>query len=1048
MKGKSNPVAKHLRTFNKATVQRDRKKDSKLGKKNKYKKDIYKEDGDLEKARDNVGRDSCWDGYKAKDTKMKNGKMVPDCKKESSCEGDSSERKTKSLRALRFEYKTKYKNEARIDPTDGKSTSRDSSVKQVKSKADFMKGRKDTRKKPRLSHKEEVDEGLAVKSGNESGGYYNASYNIKHGKNEPKTKEDYVKTHAVIKKMTGGKDSQIKDYLDSKRGRHLVGKEQDKLYVKKDFSKWIRSYNPDDYRWESVEQVDEISRGMKNRYIQRAAMSAASNAHSDGISKTTGRKNNHKDKVLNRLRGINRATKESSEDFTPHDMFDPKTGEKKRAETLDMHLALKAKGWGHSKNESVEEGNGAWAREEGGLGALSSRSKKNQAKDKAVAKAHRKANPPTVYPGGLGALSGRSKKNQAKDRAVAKAQAKRDGYKLAPKRESVEQVDEGITKHQIHKSTDHGKTWKFDTEHSTKSKAEELIKQRMKAVSIGKKYKIVRSTGKKLAGPQGKLPESVEQVDEISQGAKDRYVAKAQKDIQNRRKKRSDMKGGFGTLPDNPKTPEEKKKWMRNALKRPNRHAGIRRAGAVPESVEQVDEGLMNDIRDFIVAVGAAIPTKKNKNNAKWKSLENEIRMAMEADPEFDKLVRNAAYVRKDGIIAFRSGTHSKIDAYVRKTVDSKAAEKLGTLQKGYIKTLKSGEKRNIGRSSDFTKKQQADIDSGKTVYDDDMESTLRHTTNAISKVIKSVTQRAHYDAQQEKKRSSKPLSAVTFKKESVEHLDEFNRIMHFKSDLNFKINPKWTAKEIDSEIKKMTADVKKFAILTKNRKHGWDTNKMPDDQWKRKDYLRKLIWHKKNGIKESVERVDEISRGLATRYVGKARTDIKNQDKKMDDVLATKRSKQGLAKFDKAARKQDNRFRGINRALPKMREDADQVDELTQREKEMIADRKAKRMSKAGRKDRNTRLLPKTTTYVRPSKGEDDHIVMQLRKAQDSANFGNGEFDIRVSPVKGAATVSLKKPQIDKLLAVHDKLEKPDQKRKYRITLLKTLRSMQQKKK
>jgi hypothetical protein len=181
---------------------------------------------------------------------------------------------------------------------------------------------------------------------------------------------------------------------------------------------------------------------------------------------------------------------------------------------------------------------------------------------------------------------------------------------------------------------------------------------------------------------------------------------------------------------------------------------------------------------------------------------------------------------------------------------------------------------------------------------------------------------------------------------------------------------------------------------------------------------------------------------------VGKARTDIKNQDKKMDDVLATKRSKQGLAKFDKAARKQDNRFRGINRALPKMREDADQVDELTQREKEMIADRKAKRMSKAGRKDRNTRLLPKTTTYVRPSKGEDDHIVMQLRKAQDSANFGNGEFDIRVSPVKGAATVSLKKPQIDKLLAVHDKLEKPDQKRKYRITLLKTLRSMQQKKK
>lgn len=31
MKGKSNPVAKHCRTFNKATVQRDRKKAAKRG---------------------------------------------------------------------------------------------------------------------------------------------------------------------------------------------------------------------------------------------------------------------------------------------------------------------------------------------------------------------------------------------------------------------------------------------------------------------------------------------------------------------------------------------------------------------------------------------------------------------------------------------------------------------------------------------------------------------------------------------------------------------------------------------------------------------------------------------------------------------------------------------------------------------------------------------------------------------------------------------------------------------------------------------------------
>ena len=141
-------------------------------------------------------------------------------------------------------------------------------------------------------------------------------------------------------------------------------------------------------------------------------------------------------------------------------------------------------------------------------------------------------------------------------------------------KESVEQVDEGITKHQIHKSTDHGKTWKFDTEHSTKSKAEELIKQRMKAVSIGKKYKIVRSTGKKLAGPQGKLPESVEQVDELSQGLKKRYINRAA------------MSAASNAHSDGvSKTAGSKGKHKNKVL---NRLRGINRATG--EDVEQVDE--------------------------------------------------------------------------------------------------------------------------------------------------------------------------------------------------------------------------------------------------------------------------------------------------------------------------------------------------------------------------------------------------------------------------------------------------------------------------
>ena len=38
--------------------------------------------GSLKQARKNVGASTCWDGYKATGTKMKDGKQVPDCKKE------------------------------------------------------------------------------------------------------------------------------------------------------------------------------------------------------------------------------------------------------------------------------------------------------------------------------------------------------------------------------------------------------------------------------------------------------------------------------------------------------------------------------------------------------------------------------------------------------------------------------------------------------------------------------------------------------------------------------------------------------------------------------------------------------------------------------------------------------------------------------------------------------------------------------------------------------------------------------------------------------
>jgi hypothetical protein len=223
------------------------------------------------------------------------------------------------------------------------------------------------------------------------------------------------------------------------------------------------------------------------------------------------------------------------------------------------------------------------------------------------------------------------------------------------------------------------------------------------------------------------------------------------------------------------------------------------------------------------------------------------------------------------------------------------------------------------------------------------------------------------------------------------------------------------------------------------NRKQNKvDKNKQSIDLRKAK---RKTLGKLPNGnIKfgESVDQVDENQDIKATAPKAKA-TKVGQRATTPSDMGRKYPDNKWVVKKNTATSK-------AYRPLEWVLESVEHLDELTQREKDMIADRKAKRDTKAGRKDKKTRLIPKTTTYVRPSKGEDDHIVMQLRRAQDSANFGNGSFGIRVSPVKDAATVNLKKPQIDKLLAVYDKLDKPDQKRKYRITLLKTLRSMQQK--
>jgi len=114
-------------------------------------------------------------------------------------------------------------------------------------------------------------------------------------------------------------------------------------------------------------------------------------------------------------------------------------------------------------------------------------------------------------------------------------------------------------------------------------------------------------------------------------------------------------------------------------------------------------------------------------------------------------------------------------------------------------------------------------------------------------------------------------------------------------------------------------------------------------------------------------------------------------------------------------------------------------ISELTDREKEMIAKRKASRSKKklapkkvAKKPDEKN---AKGNTFRGSADPADKNIIMQLRKAQDVG----GNTEIRVSPA--GKKVKLNKKMIDALLKKHDAFKKPREKRVFTANLIKALR-------
>lgn len=84
------------------------------------------------------------------------------------------------------------------------------------------------------------------KTGNPHYGYH--GYHSRDQKKSPEEADKaYAKTHGKVKRLTGAEDITVKHYLDSRHGRHLGGKEHDTNYIKKDFRRFKKTYNPQNF---------------------------------------------------------------------------------------------------------------------------------------------------------------------------------------------------------------------------------------------------------------------------------------------------------------------------------------------------------------------------------------------------------------------------------------------------------------------------------------------------------------------------------------------------------------------------------------------------------------------------------------------------------------------------------------------------------------------------------------------------------------------------------------------------------------------------------
>ena len=219
--GRYKTLAQH-----RAAVAKTKNEETQMnGKLSDWKEDFGLVEGDMKQARKNVGADTCWDGYKAKGTKKKGGKDVPNCVKE----GETIEEK--------------------------KGLWDNIHAKRKRGEEPAEKGDKDYPKTLNVEGYDKPDEKLKT----DRDGYRVSDKEAAAAKEriKEKTKKKKAEHDNRYSDGTGEESKKKKADLEKKRGMKLDGHPE---FTRDDYSFYdiCLSYLDENYILESVEEAEEV----------------------------------------------------------------------------------------------------------------------------------------------------------------------------------------------------------------------------------------------------------------------------------------------------------------------------------------------------------------------------------------------------------------------------------------------------------------------------------------------------------------------------------------------------------------------------------------------------------------------------------------------------------------------------------------------------------------------------------------------------------------------------------------------------------------------